>query len=95
MRHLQLCGLALWFAASTALAAEAPRRYLYPVPGASDACVQTCLNEHDLCLLGADGEPGLCGDEQRLCVERCDPQMMNTLLTGTVDDRHPRSPSTP
>ncbi|ROH89609.1 hypothetical protein ED208_10810 [Stagnimonas aquatica] len=95
MRRLQLCGFVLCLVATASVAAEAPRRYLYPVPGAEDACVQTCLSEHEICLLGADGEPGLCGDEQRLCVERCDPQMMNTVLTGTVEDRHPRGPKTP
>jgi hypothetical protein len=75
-----------------AIAADPPsRRHLYPVPEIDDACVQRCFSAHELCLLGVRRDAGLCGDERRLCVERCDPQMMNSVLTGTVEDRYPRA----
>lgn len=93
MHRLRIFCLALGL--STAASAKAPERYLYPVPQTDEICVQTCLSEHEVCLVAPHGEGGRCGDEQRLCVERCDPQMMNTVLTGTVDDRYPRAAKTP
>lgn len=90
MLRFPLCAYALLPVAAFA-ASPTGGRHVYPVPDLDDACVQHCFGAHELCLLGTRRDPGLCGDERRLCVERCDPQMMNTVLTGTVEDRYPRS----
>lgn len=50
-----------------------------PVRADGLACNNSCTNEHQQCIahLGTSAS-GNCGDGYRLCVQRCDPQRMNS-----------------
>lgn len=67
--------------------AETPHRFLHPVPEESDACIQACAETEAICWTKSSQSDRHCDDGMRICVQRCDPQLMNSVLLDELEER--------
>lgn len=88
MSAIKPLGFTLLLLLAQAAQATLPAKYLYPVPSATGQCVLQCRAAEQACANPGSGAPVRpCGDELRLCVERCDHQLMNSLLVEDLQER--------
>lgn len=84
----QHCRLALaLLLLSGAVVAETPRKYLRPVPNEADPCIQACASTEAACWVKSGQSDRHCDDGMRICVQNCDPQLMNSVLLNDLEER--------
>ncbi|MDP3859619.1 MAG: hypothetical protein Q8Q73_17820 [Stagnimonas sp.] len=86
MRQACCLALVLILLSGTA-AAETPRKYLRPVPNEAEPCIQACASTEATCWAKSSKSDHHCDDGMRICVQNCDPQLMNSALLNDLEER--------
>jgi len=70
---------------STSALADLPSKYLHPVPALTHPCYRNCSGKEAICTMKTTVPGRQCDDGMRLCVQGCDPQLVNSIVLDELE----------